>query len=112
MKNAQPFLKYLIWPGLSLVTAGLVVGALNGWTGTAVALLVIGLALIAVSLAAGDFNIFSTQFWQRRSTQAGTNAAVSVLSVLVIVGLVNFVAYSLGSLKTKRIDRLSREKQP
>ena len=100
MKNAQPFLKYLIWPGLSLVTAGLVVGALNGWTGTAVALLVIGLALIAVSLAAGDFNIFSTQFWQRRSTQAGTNAAVSVLSVLVIVGLVNFV----GTRYDSRID--------
>jgi len=91
MKNVQPFLKYLIWPGFSFVTAGLVVGVLNGWTVTAVALLVIGLSLIATSLAAGDFNIFSTQFWQRRSTQAGTNAAVSVLSVLVIVGLINFV---------------------
>lgn len=91
MKNLQSLLKYLIWPGFSLVTAGLVVGVLNGWTITAVALLVIGLMLIVSRLAAGDFNIFSTQFWQRRSTQAGTNATVSVLSMLVIVGLVNFV---------------------
>ena len=91
MKNIQPLLKYLIWPGFSLVTAGLVVGVLNGWTLTAVALLVVGLMLVTSSLAVGDFNIFSARFWQRRSTQAGTNAAVSVLSVLVIVGLVNFV---------------------
>ncbi len=31
MKNLQPVLKYLIWPGLALVTAGLVIGLLNGW---------------------------------------------------------------------------------
>ena len=79
MKNIQPLLKYLIWPGFSLVTAGLVVGVLNGWTLTAVALLVVGLILVTSSLAVGDFNIFSARFWQRRSTQAGTNAAVSVL---------------------------------
>ncbi len=100
MKSIQPFLKYLIWPGFSLVTAGLVVGVLNGWTPTAVALLVVGLGLIATGLAVGDFNIFSTQFWQRRSTQAGANAAVSVLSILVIVGLVNFV----GARYDRRID--------
>lgn len=86
-KALQYFLKYLIWPGLMLVTAGVVVGLLNGWTLVAVALLVAGLLLLIAGVAASDYR----GFWQRRSTQAGTNAAVSVLSVLVILGLVNFL---------------------
>lgn len=90
MKNVQPILKYLIWPGLALVTAGLVIGILNGWTLVAVALLIIGLMLIVSSVAASDLRSWSG-FWQRRSTQAGTNAAASVLAVLVILGLVNFL---------------------
>lgn len=99
MKNLQPVLKYLIWPGLALVTAGLVIGILNGWTLVAVALLVIGLMLIVSSVAASDLRSWSG-FWQRRSTQAGTNAAVSVVAVLVILGLVNF----LGARYDSRTD--------
>ncbi len=95
----QPILKYLIWPGLALVTAGLVIGILNGWTLVAVALLIIGLMLIVSSVAASDLRSWSG-FWQRRSTQAGTNAAVSVLAVLVILGLVNF----LGARYDSRTD--------
>ncbi len=56
----------------------------------AVALLVIGLMLVVASVAASDLRSWSG-FWRRRSTQAGTNAAVSVLAVLVILGLVNFL---------------------
>ncbi|MGI8932961.1 MAG: GldG family protein [Phormidesmis sp.] len=99
MKNWQPVLKYLIWPGLALVTAGLVIGILNGWTLVAVALLVIGLMLIVSSVAASDLRSWSG-FWQRRSTQAGTNAAVAVVAVLVILGLVNF----LGARYDSRTD--------
>ena len=99
MKNLQPVLKYLIWPGLALVTAGLVIGILNGWTLVAVALLVIGLMLVVSSVAASDLRSWSG-FWQRRSTQAGTNAAVSVVAVLVILGLVNF----LGARYDSRTD--------
>ncbi|MEL6353862.1 MAG: Gldg family protein [Cyanobacteria bacterium J06627_28] len=100
MKNLASLLKYLIWPGIMLVTAGLVVGVLNGWTVTAVALLVVGLLLLVASIAAGDFDVFKLAFWQRRSTQAGTNAFVSVLSVLVILALVNF----LGARYDSRTD--------
>ncbi|MEO1620484.1 MAG: Gldg family protein [Cyanobacteria bacterium J06632_3] len=85
------FLKYLIWPALTLVSAGIVVGVLNGWTVTAVALLVTGALMMVASIAAGDFAPLKRSFWQRRSTLAGTNATVSVLSVLVILGLVNFI---------------------
>ncbi|UZQ55840.1 Gldg family protein [Trichothermofontia sichuanensis B231] len=34
----------------------------------------------------------TTGFWGRRSTQAGTNALLSTLAVLVILGLINFLA--------------------
>lgn len=100
MKNLQGLLKYLIWPGIMLTTAGIVVGLLNNWTIVAVALLVVGLLLLVASIAAGDFGVFKLGFWQRRSTQAGTNAAVSVLSVLVILGIINFI----GARYDSRID--------
>ncbi|MBE9063825.1 Gldg family protein [cf. Phormidesmis sp. LEGE 11477] len=100
MKNIQGLLKHLIWPGIALTTAGIVVGLLNNWTLVAVALLVVGLLLLVASIAAGDFGVFKLGFWQRRSTQAGTNAAVSVLSVLVILGIINFI----GARYDSRID--------
>ncbi len=40
------------------------------------------------------------KFWQRRSTQTSTNALISILAVLVILGLINF----LGARYTYRID--------
>ncbi|MGC1305653.1 MAG: Gldg family protein [Phormidesmis sp.] len=96
MKGFLKILKNLFSPGIALVSAGLVVGVLNGWTATAVTLLIVGLVLIVIGLAR------STRggFWQRRSTRAGTNAAVSVLSVLVILALINF----LGARYDSRID--------
>lgn len=90
MKTLPKAFKYLIWPGLMLVTAGIVVGILNGWSAIAVTFLVTGLLLLVMGIAGGGYA--TGQFWTQRSTQAGTNAAVSVLSVILILGLVNFVA--------------------
>jgi len=87
MKSLPSAFKYLVWPGLMLLTAGLVVGALNGWTGIAVGLLVVGAIAVVAAIASGSYS----GFWQQRSTLAGTNAAVSVLSVIVILALVNFL---------------------
>ena len=39
---------------------------------------------------AGYYSIIS--FWRQRSTQAGTNALVAIVAMLVILGLVNFLA--------------------
>ncbi len=103
MKKLPRVLKYLVWPGLALVTAGLVVGLLNGWTLVAVALLVAGALLMVASLAAYNFGASKDsaraedRFWHRRSTQAGTNAVVSVLSVLIILGIVNFLGARYNS---------------
>ncbi|MGB3296974.1 MAG: Gldg family protein [Phormidesmis sp.] len=98
MKNLPQALKYLIWPGLMLVTAAVVIGVLNGWTVVAIALLVIGLMLLVAGIASGGYA--SGLFWRRRATQAGTNAAVSVLAVLIILAMVNF----LGARYDRRID--------
>ncbi len=89
------FLKYLAFFGVGLATAGLVAGWVSGtWD-----MLAIGL-LIAGAVAIGTWLLFlgrfddpnQPYFWQRRSTQVGTNALVSTLSALVILGLINFVA--------------------
>ncbi len=95
MGSVQRWLKFLVWPGLAMVTAGLVAGGLGGWQWLPV-LLVLGGFLL---LGAG-FSFSADGFWQRRSTQAGTNAAIAVASVLLILALVNF----LGVRYNQRID--------
>ncbi|MBE9076268.1 Gldg family protein [Romeria aff. gracilis LEGE 07310] len=101
-KRYQGYLTYFVWPGITLTTAGLVAGLLANWTVLSVTLFWLGLAMIAVSLAASLTwgKHFLEGFWQRRSTQASTNATLSVLSVLVILGLTNF----LGAQYDTRID--------
>ena len=90
MKTLPKAFKYLIWPGLMLLTAGIVVGVLNGWTGIAVTFLIAGLLLLVIGTVSGGYA--TGQFWTQRSTQAGTNALVSVFSVILILALINFIA--------------------
>jgi ABC-type uncharacterized transport system involved in gliding motility auxiliary subunit len=97
-KRYQRYLKFLIWPGLTLATAGLVTGWLASWTLLPLVLLAVGVVMMAASLLLGGYAWRS--FWQQRSTQAGTNALVATLSVLMILGLVNF----LGARYDQRID--------
>lgn len=84
------WLKFLTWPGLACATAGLVAGSLSGWQLLPTALMIVGIGLLLLGLS------FSGQtagtFWQQRSTQSGTNAVVATIAVLVILGLVNFLA--------------------
>ncbi|MDA0266283.1 MAG: Gldg family protein [Cyanobacteria bacterium] len=81
------WLKFLTWPGLALSTAGLVAGGLSGWQWLPVVMLLVGIGLLLVG-----FSFSGGRFWQQRSTQAGTNATVAVLALVVILGLVNFLA--------------------
>lgn len=87
---SQKWLKFLTWPGLACATAGLVAGGLSGWQWLPTALLIFGIGLILLGLS------FSGQsggtFWQQRSTQVGTNAAIATIAMLVILGLINFLA--------------------
>ncbi|MGB0561739.1 MAG: GldG family protein, partial [Spirulinaceae cyanobacterium] len=94
--NISPLLRqYLwksaLWVGPGLITAGLIVGALQtvaAWL--AIALVLVGLActIVGVSFWGG----LSQSLFQRRSTQAGTDAVIAVLSFVVILGLLNGLA--------------------
>ncbi|MEM9165341.1 MAG: Gldg family protein, partial [Cyanobacteria bacterium P01_F01_bin.4] len=98
MKSFKKYLKFLIWPGIAAITAGVVAGFIGGWTLLPTILLILGVVLCVVALVLGNYGIGA--FLQSRSTQAGTNALVATLSMLVILGFVNF----LGARYDQRID--------
>ncbi|MEO0985899.1 MAG: Gldg family protein [Cyanobacteria bacterium J06639_14] len=92
------WLKFLAWPGLALITAGLVAGGLSGWPPLAIGLVIFGVGLLLLGLSFSGKT--AGAFWQQRSTQVGTNAIVSILALLVILGLINF----LGVKYSARLD--------
>ncbi|PMB04155.1 ABC transporter, partial [Fischerella thermalis CCMEE 5328] len=82
--------KYLIWPGLFLVAAGLTIGLVSdSWGTVPLAFIIAGAIVIGVWLI---WQSQESKWWGRRSTQAGTNALAATLAVLVILGLINFLA--------------------
>ncbi len=82
--------KYLFWLGPFLILMGLSAGVVSGsWGPLPLGLLIAGIALSGLWLV---LQSYASNWWSRRSTQAGTNALVATLSVLVILGLVNFLA--------------------
>lgn len=95
---------YLFFIGVALITAGLVMGKITGnWTNLAIGISLTGITLICVTLIV--FLYTNKGFWSMRSTEAGTNALISTLAVIVILGLVNFLAvkysYRLDLTETK-----------
>lgn len=90
----RKYLSWLLWPGLALTTAGLVAGFVGGWSPLPVVLLAIGAGCVILGLIGGAGTY--RRFWQRRSTQTGTNALVAVISVVLILAIVNFVAVRYG----------------
>ena len=90
LSTSRKYLRWLIWPGLALTTAGLVAGFVDTWSILPIVLLAIGLVLTLVGLVLGGFSYRS--FWQSRSTQAGTNAVLATVSVVLILAVINFLA--------------------
>jgi ABC-type uncharacterized transport system involved in gliding motility auxiliary subunit len=89
--NWSKYSKYLLFPGIVLTIAGLVYGNILGnWSTLAISLLIIGVILIILGLA--FIGSFTKTFWQKRTTQAGTNAFLATISVVIILGLTNFLA--------------------
>ena len=69
---------------------GLSAGVVSGtWKPVPLGLVVAGIVISALWLL---FQARESNWWSRRSTQTSTNALVATLSVLVILGLVNFLA--------------------
>jgi ABC-type uncharacterized transport system involved in gliding motility auxiliary subunit len=89
------FLKNSVWLGIGLISAACTSGLILGWMALQTGLTIVGIVLIGIwLLMLGRFDAASNQtnFWQRRSTQAGTSALISTVSVFVILGLLNFLA--------------------
>ncbi len=84
-------LKYLFWLGPVLVIMGITAGAVAGeWVPLPIGLMIAGAVVIGLWLVSESGSLPS--FLRRRSTQAGTNAAIATIAVLVIVGLINVLA--------------------
>jgi ABC-type uncharacterized transport system involved in gliding motility auxiliary subunit len=94
----RKYAKYLFWLAPVLLIMGLTAGVIAGWGAVPTALMVAGFALLVVWLLATGYA--QPNFWQRRSTQAGTNALIATLAVLAILGFVNFLA----ARYTSRVD--------
>ncbi len=96
--SLKKYAKYLLWLALFLMIAGLTAGAIAGWTAIPIAIFLSGLAALIGWLILGGYA--ERSFWSQRSTQVGTNAVVATLSVLLILGFVNF----LGTRYSSRVD--------
>jgi ABC-type uncharacterized transport system involved in gliding motility auxiliary subunit len=82
--------KYLFWFGPFLITAGLTIGLVTQQWGIIPFIFIIsGIVIIGLWLG---WQSHRSNWWGQRSTQAGTNALVATLAVLVILGLTNFLA--------------------
>lgn len=85
--------KYIIYCfilGIFLISGGVVVQQINSNLANLVITMVIG-GMIAI-VAGGVIFLYSNKgFWSKRSTEASTNAIISTVALLLILGLVNFL---------------------
>ena len=112
------FFKNSVWLGIGLISAALTSGIISGWLALQTGLTIAGIVLICIwllMLGRFDTNGNQTNFWQRRSTQAGTGALISTVSVFVILGLLNFMAvrhlYRVDLTDTGRLSIASETQQ-
>ncbi|OKH25063.1 GldG family protein [Chroogloeocystis siderophila] len=89
-RRNQRYWKYLFWLGPILFVAGLTAGFVsNDWEPVPLGLIVAGVVITGLWLI---LSANQNRWWSRRSTQAGTNALIATLSVLALLGLINFLA--------------------
>ncbi|WP_448561698.1 GldG family protein [Trichothermofontia sp.] len=89
--QGSKYLPYLFWFGPISLIIGISAGSVAGtWVPIPLVFIIVGVLLTAAGL--WWQTRATTGFWGRRSTQAGTNALLTTLSVLVILGLLNFLA--------------------
>jgi len=82
--------QYLFWIGPCLLVMGLTAGFVSGiWGQVPLGLIILGFGCTAAWLIT---TARKNKWWERRSTQAGTNALIATISVVVILGLINFLA--------------------
>ncbi len=99
METALKYSRFLVWVGPSLVAMGISAGAISDNWGT-VPLILISVGAFITVFCLVLAVLATPDFWQRRSTQASTNAIVATVSVLLILGVINV----LGARYPTRLD--------
>jgi ABC-type uncharacterized transport system involved in gliding motility auxiliary subunit len=97
-RGLTKYFKYAVFLGLVLTISGAIPGFLTGWQPVTSGLVIAGVTVLLLWLVWMLTN--AEGGWNPRSAQAGTNAFVATVSVLVILGLINF----LGVRYTERFD--------
>ena len=85
----------LFWVGLGLMIAGGSASLISGaWSPVGIGLVVAGLVAIALWLSLRSMNASdsASPWWRQRSVQTGTNALLTTIAVVVILGGLNFLA--------------------
>lgn len=89
--NKNKLWKLIFWLGPFLITAGLTIrltSVNSGIIPLSLILIIIGSVICALWVVV---RTQQSKWWQKRSTQSTTNALIATLSVLVILGLINFL---------------------
>ncbi len=90
-KSARKYWQYFLWLSPILIVMGLSAGVVSSsWEPVPIALIIAGIVALALWLVLETTS--GEGFWGKRSTQASTNALTATLSVLIILGLINFLA--------------------
>lgn len=88
----KKYLNILLFLGIIIATAGIVVSkVLAEWSNIAIGLSIFGLIILIVWL--GLFLKINQGFWSLKSTESGTNAILATISVILILGMINFLAF-------------------
>ncbi|MGK7935915.1 MAG: GldG family protein [Xenococcaceae cyanobacterium] len=83
--------KILFFLGLAITTAGIIIRLIeNTWSAIAWGLLIAGLLILIICFVLINHN--KTSFLNKRSIEAGTNTILSTCALLIILGLINFLA--------------------
>jgi ABC-type uncharacterized transport system involved in gliding motility auxiliary subunit len=94
-KKKKNYFKNLFWLGPILSIMGISARVVAGeWSPIALGLLIAGLVIMGLGLI--FLGSLAPGFWGRRSTQAGTNAIIATLAMVVILGLINFLGIRYG----------------
>ncbi|MDJ0636432.1 MAG: Gldg family protein [Xenococcaceae cyanobacterium MO_188.B29] len=83
--------KILFFLGLAITTAGIIIRLIeNTWSSIAWGLLLAGLFILILCFILVNQN--QNSFLNKRSVEAGTNTILSTCALLIILGLINFLA--------------------
>ncbi|AFZ23822.1 ABC-type uncharacterized transport system involved in gliding motility, auxiliary component [Cylindrospermum stagnale PCC 7417] len=85
----KQFWTFLFWLGPFCVVVGLTAGLISEtWGRIPLAFLITGIVICGLWIV---WQTQQSKWWRSRSTQAGTNALIATIAVLVILGLINFL---------------------